>query len=420
MRDSTTKALDAPAGQSATRSVRVLDRLASFRFLYLAFLAFVLVDYFSIRAAERMLQGHFRRVVAEAIRVDPTRGPISSQIQEAIDEKVRRSAWVRVWGVRVSVLVLAADGVTPLYLGGRSIPPPPSADASQALRDAERLLPATADVSVSLTQEALLANVILVAYAAVLLAALFRYNRALARGEAERLAQAIAARDATAQRAAGIELELDAVRSRLAEIEPVEEDRSEAIAALERERAALQEKLADLARREASLRKVAARTTDLEAERRSLEEMLDEALRDVGRRDDEIQTLQAKLAGASKAAPNSGSRAREAEHLGKRLRTLYKNLEIDDRAIDELVGLRDIDMKLKAEEAMKRLSDEPDTAAVRRKVGGLPPHLSIFELGFAGKGRIYYTRGEVRRFRVLSIGAKNTQKADLEYLSRLP
>ncbi len=167
---------------------------------------------------------------------------------------------------------------------------------------------------------------------------------------------------------------------------------------------------------------MAARSSDLESERRSLEEMLDEALRDVGRRDDEIQKLQSRLEGAAKAAPApvSGGRVREAEQLGKRLRTLYKNLEIDDRAIDDLVGLRDTDMKLKAEEAMKRLSDEPDTAAVRRKVGGLPPHLSIFELGFAGKGRIYYTRGEVRRFRVLSIGAKNSQKSDLEYLSRLP
>jgi hypothetical protein len=45
--------------------------------------------------------------------------------------------------------------------------------------------------------------------------------------------------------------------------------------------------------------------------------------------------------------------------------------------------------------------------------------LAIFELGFAGKGRIYYQRGEVRRYRILTIGAKNSQKTDLEYLSRL-
>jgi hypothetical protein len=93
---------------------------------------------------------------------------------------------------------------------------------------------------------------------------------------------------------------------------------------------------------------------------------------------------------------------------------------MDDRAVNDMVGLRDEVMKLKAEEAIKRLADESDNAAVRRKVGGLPPQLSIFEMGFAGKGRIYYTRGTQQRFRILAIGAKNSQKTDLEYLSRLP
>ena len=76
-------------------------------------------------------------------------------------------------------------------------------------------------------------------------------------------------------------------------------------------------------------------------------------------------------------------------------------------------------MRLRAEEALKRLTDESESAAIRRKVGGLPPQLSIFELGFAGKGRIYYTRGAPGTYRVLCVGAKNTQKPDLEYLSRL-
>jgi hypothetical protein len=141
-------------------------------------------------------------------------------------------------------------------------------------------------------------------------------------------------------------------------------------------------------------------------------------VRDVSKRDDEIAQLEQRLKRAAKESP-SGARAREGEHLARRLRTLYKNLEIDDRAIDDLVALRDLEMQLKAEEALKRLSDEPDTAAVRRKVGGLPPQLSIFELGFAGKGRIYYQKGDVRRFRILTVGAKNSQKQDLEYLSRL-
>jgi len=106
--------------------------------------------------------------------------------------------------------------------------------------------------------------------------------------------------------------------------------------------------------------------------------------------------------------------------MARRLRTLYKNLEADDRAVQDLVKLGDESLRLRAEEALKRLSDEPEHATVRRKVGGLPAHLSIFELAFAGRGRIYYTRGRSRRYRLLAVGAKNTQKADLEYLSRLP
>lgn len=421
MTESYPQVLSGPPERGAARTPGVFDRLASFRVLYAAFFAFILIDYFSVRAAEVLLRRHFRAVVAKAVQVDPSAGPISAQIQQRIGEEVTRSAWVRIWGVRVNVIVLAKDGVTPLYIGGRAIPPPPSGSAGQSFREAEQMLPALTDVSVSVTQDSLLASTLLVGYATILLLGLFRYNRALARREAERLAAAMAARDATADRAARIEQELQAVRDRLAAVEPLEEDQAEEIQQLQRERAALQEKLAELGRKESALRAVAARSTDLEAERQGLEEMLEEALGDVSRRDDEIRNLQRRLEGAARTTPKeSGGRARETELLGKRLRTLYKNLEIDDRAIDDLVALRDADMKLKAEEAMKRLSDEPETAAIRRKVGGLPPHLSIFELGFAGKGRIYYSKGEVRRHRILAVGAKNSQKHDLEYLSRLP
>ena len=122
----------------------------------------------------------------------------------------------------------------------------------------------------------------------------------------------------------------------------------------------------------------------------------------------------------ARSSPRARESAREAESLVRRLRTLYKNLEFDDRAVHDLVRYGDEALKLKAEEALKRLSDEAGNVAIRRKVGGLPPHLSIYELGFAGKGRAYYTKGRSRRHRILALGAKNTQKTDLEYLSRLP
>jgi hypothetical protein len=159
----------------------------------------------------------------------------------------------------------------------------------------------------------------------------------------------------------------------------------------------------------------------LASERESLEELLDDALADLARKDEELRGLAEKLQRADQGrADVAAPRARELDLLGNRLRTLYKNLEFDDRAVRDLIGLGDEGMKLRAEESIKRLSDDVETASVRRKVGGLPAHVTVFELGFAGKGRIYYTLGRQRRFRVLAVGAKNTQKTDLEYLSRLP
>ena len=117
---------------------------------------------------------------------------------------------------------------------------------------------------------------------------------------------------------------------------------------------------------------------------------------------------------------STSARGRETDHLGRRLRTLYPSVEFDDHALEDLVALRDESMKLKAEAAVKKLCDEAENVGVRRKVGGLPAHLTIFELGFAGKGRIYYCRGRAQRFRILAVGAKNSQKSDLDYLARLP
>jgi predicted nucleic acid-binding Zn-ribbon protein len=303
--------------------------------------------------------------------------------------------------------VLGADGRTLLFAAGGYAPP------GDAARDAE-LLPAIVDVEVSVPHNTVLANAVLIGYAAALVTVLVIYTRRLAAREAQRLAALAGARDALAQRAQSIESELGTVRSRLAEVEPESELQAEEIDALQRERSELQARLLGLERREAELRSGTARAQKLEEERRALEELLDEATRDLGTKEAELADLRSQTRRASKRA------ARDEELIARRFRTLYKNLELDDRAIENLVALGDESWRLRAEEAIKRLCDEAESATVRRKVGGLPPHLSIFELGFADKGRIYYTSGQTRRFRVLAIGAKNTQKTDLEYLSRLP
>jgi hypothetical protein len=395
------------------------DRLTPFRVTYIAILIYVAMLMLSVRVAESLLDLHYRAAVADAIRVSPANGPIIPQIEQRVGRLVHHSVWTRLGDVRLDVFVLGADGRTPLYVVGHAVPPPPGTDPHQEFIDALTLLPASAAIVVSVPPDSRLAAAIAVAYGAVLITGLFFYNRRLTQRADALIGAAVQARDASAQRAEQIESELQRVQRHLREVEPAERAHSEEITKLVREREALQRKLDELADREAELRASAARSHELDQERQALEDLLDEAIEDLGEKEQEIGTLQDRLKRAARSTP-SGGKGRASEQTARRMRTLYKQIEFDDRAIQDLVALRDEAMKLRAEEGIKRLAEDPDTAAIRRKVGGLPPHLSIFEMGFGGKGRIYYTRGRQQRHRVLAIGAKNTQKTDLEYLSRLP
>jgi len=402
---------------SDRRAETGIDRLASFRIVYIAIFSFVAISVVSVLAVENLLARHFSEATHAAIRVSPADGPITPQIQARVGAVIRGSAWTRLGGVNVQAIVIGADGSI-LYSGGQVVPPPPSFDPIAVFREAQRLLPASVETFVAVPINSLLVISILVSYGAILISGLFVHNRNVARREARLIQSAIDARDETAKRTGNIERELEQVRMRLLEVEPAERAHTEEIDELQQERSALQRKLLELAEREQKLRSTAERAIELDEERRALEDLLEEAAGELEEREETIDTLKSQLKRAAKSAP-SGGRSRATDQLAKRMRTLYKNLEFDDRAISDMIALRDETNRLKSEEAIKRLSDDADNAAVRRKVGGLPPQLSIFELGFAGKGRIYYTRGEQHRFRILAIGAKNTQKTDLEYLSRL-
>jgi hypothetical protein len=405
----------APSAATASATGVTLDRLASFRVTYVAIVVFILLYVFSVKGVEQLMSRYFRNEVAAATRVNPSAGPVADQIQRRVEVVVRDSPWVRLGGVRVTAIVLGADGQT-IYAGGRRIPTPMPGDP---IAEAARLLPATADVVVSVPHDCLVANVILVSYAGALIYTLFLYDRRRQRDVEARIAEALTDREATAARAAKIEAELAALSQQVDD--RVESEVSDEMASVRSERIELQQKLEALARRESELRSQAGRLQEaLVTERAGLEEMLDEALSDLARKDEAVRGLEEKLKTAAQPKEPAAPRDRDIDLLAQRLRALYKNLEFDDHAIRDFVGLRDESMKLRAEEAIKRLSDDVETASVRRKVGGLPSHLTIFELGFGGKGRIYYTNGRQRRFRLLSVGAKNSQKTDLEYLSRLP
>ena len=397
----------------------IRERFGAFYVVYVGLFVLLFAYLITVRVGEAMLQSEFQSRVDRAIEVSRFDRPLRAQIREQIDRAVWASGWVRWGGLKVSTLVLARDGATWLYVDGHGLPRPDElADPSETLGEWMALLPASARVEVSLPHNSLISNAILILYSTLLLVAVYVSNRRLTSRETERLGDALSLRNRAAERAAEIETELARTRSRLSQIEPVEREQSEAIEALQRERAGLHEKLAELAQREEGLRGRADQAVELSQEVRALEELLEEATGDLATKDEAIDRLEQHLAKASKSTGKA--RSRTAGILTRRFRTLYKTLEIDDRAIDDIAALGDEALRLKAEECLKRLADEADNVAVRRKVAGLPDHVLAFELGFAGKGRIYYTRGRSRRFRVLLVGAKNTQSADLEYLARLP
>lgn len=413
---------DIPADESErNEALGFVDRLYSFRFTFGVIAGFILLYTFSILALERHLFSHFEGRVRAAIEVTDYSRPVATQIQQRLNNIVINSLWTGIGGVKVAPTVIGRDGSTLIYVArAPSIPQPQRYVGEEILREADRLLPATAYLTVSIPHNSILANAIMIVYAALAIQILWLRNISNARRQRHLLEEAMTHRSETETRAKEIEAELDKVRRQFHALEPTDPEQISEVNQLREERKSLEEKLASLEARELELRDTAAQASVLGREIGALEDLLEEASEDLATRDNAIRELEKNLKRASKNAANQeAGRARESEVLSRRYNTLYQNLEVDDRALHDIVALRDEAMKLKCEEKLKRLNDEADNMSVRRKVGGIPPHLTVFEMGFAGKGRIYYMKGSQRRFRVLNVGAKNTQNAAIEYLRKL-
>jgi hypothetical protein len=131
----------------------------------------------------------------------------------------------------------------------------------------------------------------------------------------------------------------------------------------------------------------------------------------------DIQVLKEALAGHEKDQRREDrARSKGEEVIRKRLATLYKNLLINDRAIQGLAALNE-DLRLKAEEVIHHLNSAPDLVTIKRKVFGKKNRETVLEVVFAYKGRLYFRRGADRRVEVLAIGTKNTQERELDFLS---
>jgi len=93
---------------------------------------------------------------------------------------------------------------------------------------------------------------------------------------------------------------------------------------------------------------------------------------------------------------------------------------VAERAVDGFVDLGD-DIKIKAEEVIHQLNENPDQVIIKRKVfiGKRRDGKSIMEVIFGYKGRLYFRKNQAGVVEVLAVGDKNTQSRELAYLSKL-
>jgi hypothetical protein len=134
---------------------------------------------------------------------------------------------------------------------------------------------------------------------------------------------------------------------------------------------------------------------------------------------EEIELLRHKIETFGKIKRrDTKQRAKNLETIEKRFSTLYKNILIKRRALSGFINLPE-DAKIKAEEMIHQLNQDPKVVPTKRKVFGPKGQATILEITFAYKGRLYYRIAKKNRIEILAVGTKNTQNKDLEFLNKL-
>lgn len=149
----------------------------------------------------------------------------------------------------------------------------------------------------------------------------------------------------------------------------------------------------------------------------SLEEQLNTFIELKKSRENEIAELKSTL---QKYERRKGSKIRrnEFDFLTKLFSVLYKNIEINRKALTGLIGLSE-EQQIKAEEIIHQLDQSPENVIIKRKVfSGKKHKTTCLEVLFAYNGRLYFRKLE-NRIEVVIIGTKNTQPKDMEFLHSL-
>ncbi len=254
-------------------------------------------------------------------------------------------------------------------------------------------------VRVTLEYNTLLTNIILALYVLVFGLALYGYYR---RG---------------VHRVRQQELES---RQEMARLEDAKRNTTRSLESLKAERERLTSEFERLQQRIEQEKHKASRNEDQMLEEiESLEKRIQENLSMQQAQQEEIDALREQIRHYEKVRRSEGKqKVRAVEAAGKRFRTLYKKLTVNTRAVEGYVELTD-DMRIKAEEIIHQLNENPDQVPIKRKVFGRKGMETVLEVIFAYNGRLYFRRRDDQRIEVLVIGTKNTQNRDLGFIKKI-
>jgi hypothetical protein len=151
----------------------------------------------------------------------------------------------------------------------------------------------------------------------------------------------------------------------------------------------------------------------------ALEEKIHNKVLFLNERQKEIDALKEKIKLFEKEVrKESKQKTKVYNSVRKRLKTLYKNISINKKAIIGFIDLTE-DMKIKSEEIIHKLNENPKLVPIKRKVFNKKGNATVQEVIFAYNGRLYFRPTKNGQIEILTIGTKNTQVKDLEYLDKV-
>ncbi len=346
------------------------------------------------RGLEENLIGDTRPLLEGSLRLQAA---LQANVERYLERSPLRRAGI---AVRARVRTVGGKPLYPVFIEEERGPgqgPDPLAVARENFRLLEEGLVVEAEVRLEHNRP--LSNAVLALYVAAALSVLFgHYRRAVRKSRSEE----------------------DERRRETERLAALQAETSARLAAVEREREALAAETRALEERVRSERLRAARNEDdFIREIEELEAKLAEHLARQEKQREEIESLRETLAGLDREQRREEKvRIKAEEAIRRRLATLYKNLTVNERAVQGMAELNE-DLRLKAEEVIHQLNAAPDLVSVKRKVFGKKNRETVLEVVFAYKGRLYFRRGPDRRIEVLAIGTKNTQERELEFLASL-